>query len=205
MKLSALFSPDKLKLWLLVMLAGLLTLASYWVLEITRKDDKAEAKPVRTRPDYYVDNFNFIKMQPNGQNKYRVVGTKFVHYPNDDHADVTLPVMTNLDPDTPLTTARAETGVVKNMSNQTENELHLHDKVIVNRPQSEKASHLQLNTDYLLIFPDKNTMQTDLPIEIINGNTVTTGVGLFGNNDTQEWQIFHNVHSIIPPRDTHKR
>ena len=205
MKISALFSPDKLRLWLLVLFVGVLTLASYWILELVRSHDKTGTQTVRTRPDYYVDNFNFVKMQPNGQNKYRIVGTKLVHYPNDDHADVTLPVITNLDPDSPPMTARSERGVVHNIANQSENEVHLYDNVVVNRPKSEKSDHLQLNTEYLIAYPDKNIMKTDLPVKLITGDTITTGVGMMANNDTQQMEIYKNVYSIIPPRTEQKR
>src|ERR1700677_579747 len=115
MKISALFSPDNLRLWLLVLLLGLAALASYWVLEIVRNSNANGPAEIRTRPDYWVENFNFVKMLPNGQNDYRIVGTKLVHYPADDHADVTLPVMTNLDPTRLPMTTRSERGVVKNI------------------------------------------------------------------------------------------
>lgn len=205
MKISSLLTPEKLRLWLLVLFVGLATLASYWILEIIRSHDNNGDLAVRTRMDYYVDNFNFVKMLPSGQNKYRIVGSKLIHYPNDDHADVTLPVMTNLDPDVPPMSARAERGVIKNIANQTENEVHLYEKVVVNRPLSAKSSHLQLNTEYLLAYPDKNIMKTDLPVEIISGATVTTGVGMIANNATQQMEIFSHVYSVIPPRSTPNR
>ncbi|PRC94794.1 LPS export ABC transporter periplasmic protein LptC [Solimicrobium silvestre] len=205
MKISALFTPNNLRLWLLVMFVGLASLASYWVLEIIRSNDKNGAQAVRTRPDYYVDNFNFVKMLPNGQSKYRIVGTELIHYPDDDHADVTLPVMTNLDATQPPLTVRSERGVIKNIANQSENEVHLYEKVVVNRHKTDISAHLQLDTEYLLAYPDKNTMQTDLPVRILAGDTITTGVGLRANNATQQMQILSNVYSIVPPRTNQKR
>ncbi len=204
MKISALFAADKLRLWLLVLFVGLATLASYWVLEIIRSHDNTGAKPVRTRKDYYVDNFNFVKMLPNGQSKYRIVGSELVHYPDDDHADIILPVITNLDPASPPMTARSERGVIKNISRQADTEVHLYEKVVVSRPKSLQSEHLQLNTEYLLAYPDKSTMQTNLPVEIIAGDTVTTGVGMVANNNTLQMQINSNVYSVIPPRTVMK-
>ena len=159
---------------------------------------------IRNRPDYFVENFNFVKMTPGGQNKYRIVGTKLTHYPNDDHADVTLPVITNLDPTQPQITARAQRATIKNIADQTENEVHLYEKVIVNRPKTNKTEHLQLNTDYLLSYPDKHTSETNFPVEIISGDTVTTGVGMKVNDATQQIQILNNVYSVIPPRPEQK-
>jgi len=204
MKISVLLSPNNLRLWLLVLLVGLLSLASYWVLEIVNNSNGSGAQEVRTRPDYWVENFNFVKMLPSGQNDYRIVGSKLVHYPNDDHADVTLPVMSNLDPARLPMTSRSERGVIKNIANQSENEVHLYEKVVVNRPKTDQSNHLQLNTEYLLAYPDKHTMETDLPVKIISGDTVTTGVGMKANNETQQMEILADVHSIIPPRTEQK-
>jgi lipopolysaccharide export system protein LptC len=205
MKISSLLSPNNVRLWLLVVFIGLLALASYWVLEIIQSNKSGNGQEVRTRPDYWVENFNFVKMLPNGQNDYRIVGTKLVHYPNDDHADVTLPVMTNLDPTRLPMTTRSERGVVKNIANQSENEVHLYEKVVVNRPKTDKSDHLQLNTEYLLAFPDKHTMETNLPVEILSGDTITTGVGMKANNETQQMEILADVYSIVPPRTEKKR
>lgn len=201
---SVIFAPSKLRRWLLVILVGLASLASYWALEIIRNHHNEGVSTIRTRPDYYVENLNFVKMLPDGQSKYRIVGTKLVHYSFDDHADITLPVITNLDPTQPPMTARAQRGTVKNITNQTDNELHLYDKVVLNRPKTAKAEYLQLNTDYLLVFPDKHTIETDLPVEIISGNTVTTGVGLKGNTVTNQMQVLSHVRSIIRPRPDRK-
>jgi lipopolysaccharide export system protein LptC len=174
------------------------------VLEIVLSHGNSGAAEVRTRPDYWVENFNFVKMLPSGQNDYRIVGTMLIHYPADDHADVTLPVMTNLDPERLPMTTRSERGVVKNIANETENEVHLYEKVVVNRPKTEKSEHLQLNTEYLLAYPDKHTMETDLPVRILSGDTVTTGIGMKANNETQQMEILSNVESTVPPRNQQK-
>jgi lipopolysaccharide export system protein LptC len=199
------FALNKLRRWLLVFLVGLTTLASYWVLEIIRSQPGEVAQVVRTRPDYFVENFNFVKMLPNGQNKYRLVGTKLMHYPEDDHADITLPVITSLDPAQPLMTVRSDRAVVKNIANRTEAEVHLYENVVLNRPKTDKVDHLQLNTEYILAYPDKDTAETNLPIEIIAGDTVTTGVGMKANNAAQEMEILHDVYSIIPPHIDQKK
>jgi len=102
-------------------------------------------------------------------------------------------------------TTRSERGIVKNLANKSENEVHLYEKVVVNRPKTAKSDHLQLNTEYLLAYPEKHTMETNLPVEILSGDTVTTGVGLKGNNDTQQMEILSNVYSIVPPRAVQKR
>ena len=199
--LGVLLAPNKLRRWLLVLSVGLISLASYWALEIIRSQNNEGTKKVRTRPDYYVEHFNFVKMTPEGQNKYRIVGTKLVHYPEDDHADITLPVITNLDPTQPPITARAERATLKNMASQTENEVHFYEKVVINRPKTDKAEHLQLKTDYLVSYPDKKIAETNFPVEIISGNTITTGVGMKANEATQQIQILKNVYSVIPSSD----
>lgn len=195
--LSGILTPNKLRRWLLIILVGLASLGSYWTLEVIRSHNSKGASTEHTRPDYFIDNFNFVRTLPNGQSKYRIVGAKLVHYSIDDHADITLPVIINLDPSQSPMMARAQRGIVKNIADQSQSELHLYDKVVLNRPKTQKAEHLQLNTDYLLAFPDKNTIETDFPVEIISGNTVTTGIGLTGDNATEQIRVLSQVYSII--------
>jgi lipopolysaccharide export system protein LptC len=205
MNFNAFFSPTNVRLWLLVLFAGLAALASYWALEIVRGIDTGGTAAVRTRPDYWVENFNFVKMLPGGQYDYRIIGTKLVHFPNDDHAEVTLPVVSNLDPDRLPMTTRSERGVIKNVADRSNSEVHLYEKVVVDRPKSNQGEHLQLNTEYLLVYPDKHTMETDLPVRILSGDTITTGIGMKANNDTQQSEIFRDVQTIIPPRPEQNR
>ena len=80
-------------------------------------------------------------------------------------------------------------------------EIHLYDNVVFNRPKTTKTEYLQLITDYLLAYPDKNTVETDFPVQLRTGNTITTGVGMKANNATQEVQILKKVYSITPPRN----
>lgn len=200
MKISHLLSSSKLRLWLLVLLVGMLMLTSYWVLEIVRNHEAAVANAKRTRPDYWVENFNYIKMLPNGQNDYRIVGTYLEHFPEDDHANVKLPVMTNLNTARPPMTARSERGVITNISSDVNNDIKLYEKVVVNRPQTSISAHMQLDTEYLLAHPDRHTMETNLPVKIVSGDTITTGVGMLANNDTQAMQVLHDVASTIQPR-----
>jgi len=202
--LNLFLAPNKFRRWLFVFVIGLVTLASYWALEIIRTQHDAGIRMTRTRPDYFVENFNFVKMLPNGQCKYRIVGTELIHYPFDDHADVSLPVLTNLDPDQLPLTIRSERATIKNRAGKTEDEVHLYDKVIFNRPKTIKAEHLQLKTDYLLAYPDRHTAETNFPVEIRTSSTVTSGVGMRANNATQEIQILKNVYSVILPHNEQK-
>lgn len=197
--LNLFLAPNKFRRWLFVFLIGLITLTSYWALEIIRNQQNAGTKLTATRPDYFVENFNFVKMLPNGQSKYRVIGAKLVHYRFDDHTDVNLPVLTNLDPAQLPLTIRSGRAMIKNSPGKTEDEVHLYDKVVLDRPKSTKAEHLQLKTDYLLVYPDKHTAETKFPVEISTTSTTTTGIGMKANNAAQEIQILKNVYSVILP------
>ncbi len=200
MKLSALFTPDRFRLWLMVLLVGLLSLGSYWILEVVRNSEKNKiAHAVRTDPDYFVEQFNFLKMTSTGQSKYRIAGNKLLHYPGDDSYEIILPVITNLSPLQDPMDIHAQRAIVNNKANQSESEVHLYGNVIVDRPQNIKSKHVQLRTEYLLVYPDKDVMQTDKAVELTIDNIITTGVGMHADNKTQQIQIFNNVTSIIPP------
>ena len=201
MKFSALLTPDRFRLWLMVLLVGVFSLGSYWILEVVRsRATTATVHRTRTEPDYFIENFHFIKMTTTGQNKYRIAGARLIHYPGDDSYEISLPVITNLNPDQDPMDIHARRAVIRNKADQPDNEVHLYDNVIVDRPASIRSSHFQLLTDYLLIYPNQDTMQTDKSVEIRLGNTITRGTGMLANNATQQIQLLSNVSSVIPPR-----
>ena len=200
MKFSTLLTPDRFRLWLMVLLVGLLSLGSYWILEVIRSGINTSVnRPVRTNPDSFIENFHFTKMTPTGQSKYRMAGKKLVHFPRDDHYEITLPVIINLDPTQEPMTIQAQRAVINNKVDQPDSEVHLYDQVIVDRPASAKSKHFQLLTDYLLVYPNQDRMQTDRAIELRLDTIVTHGIGMTADNTTQQLHLLSNVSSVVPP------
>jgi lipopolysaccharide export system protein LptC len=168
-----------------------IALGSFWLLEVTRRN-AAESAPgeARAEPDFYVENFNYIKVAKNGKVQYHVSGARLTHNPQDDSYDIQHPVVVNVGNATTPMTMRSERAHV----NSDSSEVHLYDNVHMDRPASGDSVHMHMTSEYLLVLPDDDVMRTDKPVQINYDKSVLTGTGMFANNATREFKLASNVH-----------
>jgi len=179
-----------------LVLALALALGSFWVREVIRRGiNESGAEAVRTDPDYFVDNFNFIKASKTGQAQYAITGVRLTHLPNDDSYEISLPVVKSLNVDKPTITAVS----LRATANSDASKVEMFDNVHVDRPESKTAPDFHMKTDYLQIFPDDDAMQTDRAVHIAQGAAETSGVGMYANNATLTFKLFHDVQAVIQP------
>lgn len=179
---------------LVLILAPLIALAlgSFWLFEVVRRaSEDAFPAPQRKEPDFYVENFDFVKVvKASGKVQYHIAGEKLVHHPVDDSYSVVAPVVSKLDEGQPPLKVRSERAVI----NSDYSEVHMYDNVHINRPKSPQNEAMQLITDYLLVLPDEDAMKTPNPVEITYGASKLTGTGMYTNNATREFHLMNNVH-----------
>jgi lipopolysaccharide export system protein LptC len=191
-------ATNRFQIGVVIALGAALALGSFWLLEVMRKQiaDGMPDKP-RMDPDYFVEKFNFVRMSSAGKAQYNVSGTRLEHNPaNDTHA-IRLPLVNSLSADRPPMTARAERALI----NSDNSKVHMYDNVHIDRPATPTNDYFHLKSEYLLILPDDDIVQTDKPVEITLGTSVLTGVGMVANNATRELRLARNVHAVYqPPR-----
>jgi len=194
--MSDLISANRLRMIVALVLAAALALGSLWVREVLRRGvDDAGSSAARTDPDYFVDNFRFVKTAPTGQARYSVAGQRLTHLPKDDSYEITLPVVKSLSTDKPSITMTAKRGTANSDASLVE----MFDDVNIDRPESKQAAHLHLSSDYLQFLPDDQVMQTTHAVEIHQGGTVLTGSGFYTNNATLVSRLAADVHVVVPP------
>lgn len=184
---------------ILVLMMGL-ALGSFWLLEVMRRAiDNTGPSAVRTEPDFYVENFNYVKLTKTGQVQYHFSGARLTHNPQDDSYDIQKPVVTSVGEGRPPITMRSERAHV----NSDNSEVHMYDNVHIDRPASPTTEHLHITSEYMLLLPDDEVMKTDKPVVItLDDKARLTGTGMFANNATREFRLSSNVHGTYqaPPR-----
>lgn len=168
-----------------------LALGSFWLLEVMRRDS-GDTGPgaARTEPDFYVENFNYVKLARDGKVQYHFSGERLTHNPQDDSYDIRHPVVISVGNGPAPTTMRSARAHVNSDSSQ----VHLYDNVHMDRPASQDSVHMHMTSEYLLVLPDDDVMQTDKPVQINYGQSVLNGTGMFANNATREFRLASNVH-----------
>lgn len=189
--------PTRLfRLAMIVVPLIILALGSFWLLEVMRRA-AGEAGPssVRTEPDFYVEQFSYVKLAQDGKAQYHFSGARLTHNPQDDSYDILRPVVKSVGKGTQPMMIHSETA----HTNSDTSEVHMYRNVELDRPAAGDTAHLHAKTDYLLILPDDDTMKTDKPVDIMLDNSRLTGVGMLANNATREFSLMSKVHGTYQP------
>ena len=190
-------SALRFRLIVIVVISAFLALISFWLSTVIKRSAiDSSAFEERTDPDYRVFNFDYLKMLPNGTPHYYLTGTKVEHYPGDDSYKIYAPVYKSLDPSKPPQMARADTAILQDENTK----VHMYGHVVGDRSATPTTAPLNLQTEYLLVFPDEDAMQTDKPVTIRRGNVLIQGVGMYGNNATGEFRLNHQTSVLIAPK-----
>jgi lipopolysaccharide export system protein LptC len=190
-------SANRLRLLIVMTAVTAMALGSFWVREVMMHGAESAGEAAqRTDPDYFVDNFNFVRASKIGQARYAVAGVRLTHFPKDDTYEITLPVVRSLSADRPSIVASSLRGT----SNSDASYVQMFDDVKIDRPKSKFAPDFHLRSDYMQIYPDDDVMKTPRPVDIIQGDAEVTGSDMYANNATLVFTLAHNVHTIVQPR-----
>ncbi len=193
-------SSYRLRLGMLLALVAILALGSFWLLDVMRRGmEDAGPMAKRSEPDYYVEQFNFVRMAKTGQVSYHISGVRMTHNPQDDSYEIQQPVIKSVSTSQPTTTVVAERGLADLNASQVQ----LFNAVQMDRPASTTSQHLHMTTDYLLVLPDEDVMKTHRPVEITAGKSILKGIGMLANQATREFSLKSNVHGVFPPNTAH--
>lgn len=184
--MNTLKSATRFRLSLIVALAAAIALGSFWLsMVMDRSTAETMRGAPRSAPDYYVEKFNMVKLTPAGQVKFSISGTKLLHHPLDDSYDITLPILHSLSDEHAPMTMRADRARVEDANSK----VHMRGNFKADRPRSTSAEALHIASDYMLILPDDDIMQSDKKVDITLGQSTMSGIGMLANNATRELRL----------------
>ena len=186
---------------LLMLAAGaLLAGLSFWALEFMRRSGpEIQIDTARSEPDYFVENFSFVKVAVNGKAEYTISGKKLVHYPKDDSSIITMPFVKSFSALRPPMTLQAERAMI----NSDHSQLHFYDQVKMMRPEARGSDNLTVESDYMLALPDSDIVKSDKEVVIKLGNAILMGTGLIANNALRQLTLQSKVSGSYPPPEKH--
>ena len=197
-------NADRIRVWLLVTIMGLIMLGSFWVYEVMRRNAElaAASNQVRSAPDYFVEQFNFVRLSQSGKTNYRVTGEKLTHFPKEDEFEIIQPRIVGIDQEQTPMNIRADRAVIKKRVKEAgqatpEDQIHMLGNVLVERSSVNKQAALKLETETLTLFPDSERMKTDAPVLMTTASAVLNALGLEANNATQKIDFPHRVTMVI--------
>jgi lipopolysaccharide export system protein LptC len=171
-----------------LLLMGLLTLVTFYLVEKNTPQEKTTQERVRLHePDYTIKDGSLSALNEQGGTKYRVLGKKLIHYDDDASIDILTPRMRLFQTDKAPVTVKSDTGHLDGDLTI----MDLYDNAEIFRPaqpatETQPASLRMLaSSSYFKVFINDDIIETDRPITLEQGMSImnSTAGGTFNNVD----------------------
>ena len=171
-----------------LLLMGLLTLITFYLVEKNTPQEKSTIERVRQHvPDYTINEGILSALNELGSTKYRVKGKKLIHYEDDASIDIMTPRMRLFQADKAPVTVKADTGHLDGDLNI----MDLYDNAEIYRPaqpatETQPASLRMLaSSSYFKVFINDDIIETNKPVVLEQGMSImnSNDGGTFNNVD----------------------
>jgi len=175
--------------------AGLAVL-TFWLERAAQGPPPAPPPPAGVRvPDYVVDRVSATNFDKAGRPDSALVAQRMVRFLDDATTEVQEPRLVQYQDDGPPYRVRAERGTVS----ASGEEVRLFGNVRVTRDATESHAELQVDTNYLQVFPKTEVFRTPEPVVITEGTSKLAGVGLEYDNKTKRLELHARVRGTFEP------
>jgi lipopolysaccharide export system protein LptC len=186
---------SRARYWLPVLpLLGLLG-GTYWLNQQAQPEPERLINREPQDPDAIMENFSAMQLSKQGLPRFTIAADKLQHYPFDDRTTLEAPRVTIVSPDQPVVHSTAKRGSISGKGD----EVFLYDDVVVLRGANAERAELRVNTEYLHIVPERNLIDTDKAISIVEGNKTLHATGMQIDNNARTFKLLSNVRSTYVP------
>ena len=184
-----------------LLLMGLLTLSTFWLVQKNTPPEKSALERVRLHePDYTIQNGALSALNELGATKYRVLGNKVTHYDDDASIDILAPRMRLFQLNKAPVTVKSDTGHLDGDLTI----LDLFDNATIFRPAQEASAsgpatlRMLASSTYFKVLINDDIIQTNRPVTLEQGMSTmhSTEGGIF-NNVQQSMSLIGKVKGRI--------
>ena len=169
-----------------LILMGVLTLSTFWLVQKTTPPEKSPLERVRLHePDYTIKDGALSALNELGNTKYRILGVKVTHYDDDASIDILTPRMRLFQADKAPVTVKSDTGHLDGDLTI----LDLYDNASIFRPAQESTAtqpatlRMLASSSYFKVLINDDIIETNRPITLEQGMSImnSTDGGVFNN------------------------
>jgi lipopolysaccharide export system protein LptC len=170
-----------LKGFLTYFLLGLLALGSWWATKYFISAEGLSPKSFRGKVDYFSKDLRRTVMDETGTPKELLLADSLVHYENDNHTELSHPVMTLYSEKGPPWVIRADSAVLPGDGDN----VYLYGEVLILRDADESGRTVRIETSNARVQPDRHYAETDEFVRVLSPPDTIAGTGAqvhFGDN-----------------------
>lgn len=181
-----------------LIIAAILAAATFWLERVVNNETPGSKSNLRHDPDLIAEGITIDRFNPQGKHITHITSERIQHYPDDDTADMTKPVVTFMREEPPAVfssdTAHAE---------NTTKVVTMNGHVKGDRAALEQSPAMSLRTDTLTVLTDDEIAKTSQPVVLTRGTATITGVGMEWNNLTGIFKINSHARTTFQPKTHH--
>ncbi|MGD2138829.1 MAG: LPS export ABC transporter periplasmic protein LptC [Burkholderiales bacterium] len=190
---------DRLIAWSPVILLLLLAMLTWWLDSRVRLPGEQTEASAQRDPEFYVEGFMAVRMNPDGTRRYELAGKRLTHFSRQRGSQLDSPTLLYYDYERAPVTVSSDTAEVEGGGEN----VYFRGNVTVKRPAFGVNPPLGVATDYLHVIPDDEIAETDQPVTMTEGNSTARSVGLkFDNKVRKIWLLSDVQVHYEHPRST---
>lgn len=172
-----------------VILLGTLAGLTFWLQNIVDGVDAQNDGKFRHDPDAIAENFVVRRFDESGLVKYRLTSPYLEHFPDDDSSELKSPVLISYRPNSPDVTVTAKNARVTSRGEVA----YLWDDVKLTRAATAERPELVALSPDLTVQTEAGIAFTGSPVEITQGQSWLTGVGVHIDNNASTFVLQSQV------------
>ena len=180
---------DRLFAWSPAILLLLLAILTWWLDARVRSPQDLDGAATRDAPDFYIEGFNAVRMNPDGSCRYELTGKRLVHYSDENSSLLSSPTLLYYDYERAPLKVSADTAELESGGEN----VYFRGNVRIDRPPFDFNPQLGVTTSYLHVIPDQEIAKTDQAVTMVNGNSTVRSVGLEFDNTIGRIKLLSRV------------
>lgn len=177
---------DRFPALIALFLLACLVVGTWWAADYAQRAIPIDPpRRITHEKDAWSHHFVMLRTDPEGKPINRMEGVYGEHFPDDDSYHVTSPRAIGQRPGNPITVGTSKTAIME----QGGKRIVMNGDAHVLRNADANNDRLDVRSQQLILLPDDDIVLTDLPAQVIKGNSRMNGTGMRYNNKTRQLEV----------------
>lgn len=179
-----------------LLLLTLLVISTWWAANYTLSTVALDPPPRQTHePDAWSNDFVMLRTNEDGIAINRLEGSYMLHYPDDDsyHLDDVQVAVNQIE--NPMITAESNSAIM----DQEGDRIQLIGDALIYRQPDTEGNPFSIRSEYIVLYPNQDTIETDKPAVVVNGPRTLEGIGMTYNNNTRQLHVHQASRVTLTP------
>lgn len=162
-----------------------LAATTFWLRYAVEAPPAQSARNKGHEPDSIVENFTLRRLSTEGTPQYTMAAKRMLHYPDTDTTELISPLFARTGTDGAKMTIQADRG---NMTHDAA-AAAFSGNVVLQREAGPGYPAFRARTEFLEILAEKNLIRTNRHVDIQEGSSTLSGIGMEFNKTTRQFSL----------------